>query len=79
MDEKTQRAVDRMQDSLHALAESQATVAVGAAVLSLIEQGMAITPENLIQWLQDQAQQRNSALIRAQNEAAEKAIRAAQP
>jgi len=79
MDEKTSRVVEHMQGSLLALAETQATVAIGETVLALIGRGVEITPDSLIQALRQQADQQNSALTRAQNEAAEKAIRVACP
>ncbi len=79
MDEKTKRVVEHMQGSLLALAETQATAAIGETVLALIGRGVEITPDSLIQALRQQADQQNSALTRAQNEAAEKAIQAACP
>lgn len=51
MDEKIERVIARQQASFALLAESQATVAIGEAALSVLARDGAITLESLLAWL----------------------------
>lgn len=50
-DEKTSRVIARQQESFARLAESQATVAIGEAALTVLARDGAVTLDSLLAWL----------------------------
>lgn len=71
MDEKTHKAIDRIQSMEQGLAESQAERAIGLAAVALHQQGQPVTTQALVEALLTQAQsQAPGQLKRLQHEAA---------
>lgn len=78
MNDKTKKLVDRMNKNLVGLAQTQSTVAIGNAVLAIIERGESVTVDVIIAHLRRETEHTPGLLTQAQNEAAEKALLAAQ-
>lgn len=78
MDEKTRNTVDKMKNTMTAIAETQSTLAIGKAVVALIERGQGVSVESIINYLQADTAANPVLLVRAQNEAAERELLAAQ-
>lgn len=78
MDEKTRGTVDKMVNTMTALAETQSTLAIGKAVIALIERGENANVQSIIDYLRAETAGNPVLLVRAQNEAAEKELLAAQ-
>lgn len=76
--DKAGKLADKMNESLVGLAQTQATVAIGDAVLALVEQGQVITVDAIISHLLAEAQRQPNPMKHAQHEAAEKLLRVAQ-
>lgn len=71
MDEKTKRTVDKMIDTYQRMAEQQAPLAIGEAVLALHREGGTVSVPSLIEHLLAQTEGRKEKdLQRMQNEAA---------
>lgn len=78
MNDKTTKLVDKMNKNLVELGQTQSTVAIGNAVLALIERGESVTVEAIIAHLRLETERNPGLLTQAQNEAAEKALLAVQ-
>ena len=78
MDEKTRQTVDKMKNTMTAIAETQSTLAIGKAVVALVERGQVVSVESIINYLQADTAANPVLLVRAQNEAAERELLVAQ-
>lgn len=78
MDEKIRSTVDKMKNTMTAIAETQSTLAIGKAVVCLIERGHGLSVKSIINYLQADTAANPVLLVRAQNEAAERELLAAQ-
>ena len=78
MDEKTRQTVDKMKNTMTAIAETQSTLAIGKAVVALVERGQVVSVESIINYLQADTAANPVLMVRAQNEAAERELLVAQ-